>query len=90
MVSKQTFTENLKFKKRDYHFQTEVVNKSKKSCARTKSDLQSLLLACRRCHMSPIYCKSTLAWLPSEESAVVCLGFAQTEGVGLSPLLHLN
>ena len=24
--SKQTFTENLKFKKRDYHFQTEVVN----------------------------------------------------------------
>ena len=30
-------------------------------------------------HMSPIYRKSTLARLPSEESAVVCLGFAQTE-----------
>ena len=41
-------------------------------------------------HMSPIYRKSTLARLPSEKSAVVCLGFAQTEVVGLSPLLHLN
>ena len=41
-------------------------------------------------HMSPIDHKSTLAWLTSETSAVVCLGFAQTEGLGLSPYLHLN
>ena len=45
---------------------------------------------CHATHMSLIYRKSALARLPSEESAVVCLGFAQTEGVGLSPLLHLN
>ena len=41
-------------------------------------------------HMSPIYRKSTLARLTSETSAVVCLGFAQTECKGLSPYLHLN
>ena len=44
------------------------------------------------CHMSPIYRKSTLARLPSEKSAVVCLGFAQTavKGVSLSPSLKKN